>query len=42
MSTDPLRLKGKPIKTFVNGQLTMDEGEIVAKPGIGQIIGRNL
>jgi len=35
---DGWRVKGKPIKTFVNGQLVMDEGEIVAKPGTGQII----
>jgi dihydroorotase-like cyclic amidohydrolase len=36
---DGWKLKGKPIKTFVNGQLAMEEGEIVAKPGTGQIIG---
>ena len=35
---DGWRVKGKPIKTFVNGQLVMDEGEIVAKPGRGQIV----
>jgi len=35
---DGWRVKGKPIKTFVNGQLVMDEGEIVAKPGTGQIV----
>jgi dihydroorotase-like cyclic amidohydrolase len=35
---DGWKVKGKPIKTFVNGQLTMDEGEIVAKPGNGQIL----
>jgi dihydroorotase (multifunctional complex type) len=32
--------QGKPVKTFVNGQLVMDEGEIVAKPGSGRIIRR--
>jgi dihydroorotase len=32
------RVKGQPIKTFVNGRLVMEEGEIVAKPGTGQII----
>jgi dihydroorotase (multifunctional complex type) len=32
------KVKGKPIKTFVNGHLVMDEGEIVAKPGTGQIV----
>jgi len=35
---DGWKVKGKPMKTFVNGQLIMDEGEIVAKPGIGRII----
>jgi len=35
---DGWRVKGKPIKTFVNGQLVMDEGEIVAEPGTGQIV----
>lgn len=32
--------EGKPIKTFVNGRLIMDEGEIVAKAGSGEIIRR--
>jgi len=32
--------EGKPVKTFVNGQLIMDEGEIVAKAGSGKIIRR--
>jgi len=31
-------VKGKVIKTFVNGRLVMDEGEIVGKPGEGKII----
>lgn len=31
-------VEGKPVKTFVNGQLIMDEGEIVAKAGNGEII----
>jgi len=35
---DGWKVKGKPAKTFVNGQLIMDEGEIVAKPGAGRII----
>jgi dihydroorotase-like cyclic amidohydrolase len=30
--------QGKPVKTFVNGHLTMDEDEIVAKLGSGKII----
>jgi len=36
---DGWKVKGKPIKTFVNGQLVMEDGEIVAKPGTGQIVG---
>lgn len=35
---DGWRVIGKPIKTFVNGMLVMDDGEIVAKPGSGKII----
>lgn len=35
---DGWKVKGKPLKTFVNGQLVYDDGEIVAKPGTGQII----
>ena len=31
---------GKPVKTFVNGVLVFDEGEIVAKAGSGSIIRR--
>lgn len=31
-------VKGKPIKTFVNGQLVMDNEEIFAKAGDGKII----
>ncbi|MCX8149955.1 MAG: dihydroorotase family protein [Candidatus Bathyarchaeota archaeon] len=33
-------VKGKPVKTFVNGQLVMDEQEIVAKPGCGHVVRR--
>jgi dihydroorotase (multifunctional complex type) len=33
-------VEGKPLKTFVNGQLIMDNGEIVAKPGSGKIVRR--
>lgn len=32
---------GKPVKTFVNGLLVFDEGEIVAKAGSGSIVRRN-
>ncbi len=35
---DGWKVKGAPVKTFVNGQLVMDEGEIVAKPGIGRLM----
>jgi dihydroorotase (multifunctional complex type) len=35
---DGWKVKGKPVKTFVDGKLVMDEGEIVAEPGIGRII----
>jgi dihydroorotase len=35
---DGWSVRGKPVKTFVNGQLVMDEGEIIAKPGTGQIV----
>lgn len=36
-----MRVKGKPVKTFVNGKLIMDAGEIVAEPGFGHIL-RNM
>ncbi|MEM2146697.1 MAG: dihydroorotase family protein [Candidatus Jordarchaeaceae archaeon] len=32
------KIEGKPVKTFVNGSLVMDEGEIVAKAGTGKIL----
>jgi dihydroorotase len=35
---DQWAVEGKPVKTFVNGMLVMDDGEIVAKPGSGGII----
>jgi dihydroorotase-like cyclic amidohydrolase len=35
---DNWEVVGKPTKTFVNGNLVMDEDEIVAKPGSGKII----
>jgi len=35
---DGWKVKGKAVKTLVNGRLIMDEGEIVAKPGTGRII----
>ncbi len=35
---DGWKAKGKAVKTFVNGRLIMDDGEMVANPGTGQII----
>ena len=35
---DGWEVQGKPVKTFVNGLLVMDEQEIVAKAGSGDII----
>jgi dihydroorotase (multifunctional complex type) len=35
---DGWKVKGKPVKTFVNGRLVMDEGEIVAGPGDGNVV----
>jgi len=35
---DGLKVKGMPVKTFANGQLVMDEGEIMARLGTGRII----
>ncbi len=37
---DGWNVEGKPVKTFVHGQLIMDEGEIVDKAGSGEIIRR--
>lgn len=37
---DGWNVKGKPVKTFVGGQLIMDEGEIMAERGSGGIIRR--
>jgi dihydroorotase-like cyclic amidohydrolase len=37
---DGWEVQGKPVKTFVNGLLVMDEQEIVAKAGSGEIIRR--
>lgn len=35
------KVQGRPVKTFVNGVLIMDEQEIVAKPGSGEVIRRD-
>jgi len=37
---DGLSVEGKPVKTFVDGRLIMDEGEIVAEAGSGEIVRR--
>jgi dihydroorotase (multifunctional complex type) len=37
---DGWEVQGRPVKTFVNGSLIMDEQEIVAKAGSGDIIRR--
>lgn len=37
---DGREVEGKPAKTFVGGQLVMDEGAIVVKPGSGKIVRR--
>jgi dihydroorotase len=36
---DGMQVKGKAVKTFVNGCLVMDEGEIVAEAGAGMVVG---
>jgi len=38
---DGWEVQGKPVKTFVNGLLIMDEQEIVAKAGSGEVIRRD-
>ncbi len=38
---DGWEVQGRPVKTFVNGVLIMDEQEIVAKPGSGEVIRRD-
>ena len=35
---DGMCVKGKPIKTFVNGKLVMDEGELLEESGTGHIL----
>jgi dihydroorotase len=37
---DGREVTGKPVKTFVGGQLIMEDDEIVAKAGSGRIIRR--
>jgi dihydroorotase (multifunctional complex type) len=37
---DGWEVQGKPVKTYVNGLLVFDEGEIVAKAGSGSIVRR--
>jgi dihydroorotase len=35
---DGWKMEGQAVKTFVAGQLIMDEGEIVGKAGYGKVI----
>jgi dihydroorotase len=35
---DGMHVKGKAVKTFANGQLIMDEGELVAESGVGMVV----
>ncbi|MGB9740659.1 MAG: dihydroorotase [Candidatus Bathyarchaeia archaeon] len=37
---DGWRFKGKPVKTFVNGELVMDNEEIIGRAGVGRILRR--
>ena len=37
---DGWEVAGKPVKTYVNGLLVFDEGEIIVKPGSGLIVRR--
>jgi len=37
---DGWRVKGVPVKTFVNGRLVMDEGEVVSEAGVGSVLRR--
>jgi dihydroorotase len=37
---DGWQVQGKPLKTYVNGRLVMDEGEIFVEPGSGKVITR--
>jgi dihydroorotase len=39
---DGWKIKGLPVKTFVNGQLVMDEGKVIPKLGCGVLLRRNL
>ena len=39
---DGMNVKGKPVKTFVNGILIMDEGEVVSEPGTGRVVRNSL
>jgi len=32
------RVRGMPVKTFVDGRLVMDEGEVIAEAGVGRIL----
>jgi len=38
---DGWKVKGKAVMTIVNGLVVFDDGEIVAEPGVGKVIGRH-
>jgi dihydroorotase-like cyclic amidohydrolase len=35
---DRMEVQGKPVQTFVAGQLVMEDGEVVGKPGSGTVL----
>jgi dihydroorotase len=39
---DGREVTGKPVKTYVNGHLVIDEGEVVVKPGTGKVLRREI
>ena len=39
---DGREVTGKAVKTFVNGRLVFDEGEVVVKPGTGRVLRREI
>ena len=39
---DGMTLKGWPVTTIVRGELVMDNGQVIGKPGNGQFVARNI
>ena len=35
---DGFKLKGKPVMTIVMGEVVMEDGKIVGKPGVGRMV----